>query len=105
MSTFTEEFKKQTINYLDANTPRIKACLNELNETELWESPGPASNSVGNLVLHLCGNITQYVISCLGNKEDLRERDLEFSVKGGFTPAVLLDKISNTLSMATGIIK
>lgn len=105
MKSLTEELIKQTIFYLDANTPRIKACLNELTETEIWESPGPASNSIGNLVLHLCGNITQYIISSMGNEEDIRQRDFEFAVKGGFTPSVLLDKISVTVARATGIIK
>jgi len=100
-----DEFVKQSINYIEANAPRIEACLKELDDNEIWQSPGAGCNSVGNLILHLCGNITQYVISALGNKEDNRERDKEFSEKGGYTGVMLFDKLSSTINKATAIIK
>jgi len=53
-----------------------------LPEKEIWWRPNAASNSVGNLVLHLSGNIAQWVISGLGGVPDTRERDLEFSERG-----------------------
>jgi uncharacterized damage-inducible protein DinB len=104
-SSLAQEFIKQSIYYFNINTPRIKACLVELKEDEVWQSPGSASNSIGNLVLHLCGNITQYVISSLGNTEDNRDRDKEFSEKGGYTITMLSDKLSDTVKRATEIIK
>lgn len=64
-----------------------------LSDTELWLRPNSSSNSIGNLVLHLCGNMTQYIISALGNNEDNRDRDSEFSAKEGFTAAELLEKM------------
>lgn len=64
-----------------------------LSYTELWLRPNSSSNSIGNLVLHLCGNMTQYIISALGNNEDNRDRDSEFSAKEGFTAAELLEKM------------
>ena len=103
-SSLAQEFIKQSIYYFNINTPRIKACLGELKEDEVWQSPGLASNSIGNLVLHLCGNITQYVISSLGNTEDNRDRDKEFSEKGGYTITMLFDKLSGTVKRATEII-
>jgi uncharacterized damage-inducible protein DinB len=100
-----DEFIKQSINYIEANTPRIQTCLKELDDNEIWQSPGAACNSVGNLILHLCGNITQYVISALGNTEDNRQREKEFSEKGGYTGIMLFDKLSSTINKATAIIK
>ncbi|NNJ88903.1 MAG: DUF1572 family protein [Eudoraea sp.] len=50
-----------------------------LTEEELWKKPNKASNSVGNLIIHLKGNITQYILAGLGRQEDHRQRDLEFS--------------------------
>jgi uncharacterized damage-inducible protein DinB len=61
---------------------RIEKCLAQLSEDEIWWRPNAASNSAGNLVLHLCGNIRQWIISGLGGAEDIRERDLEFAEQG-----------------------
>ncbi len=70
----SQEFKTQSVAYFEANTPRIEKCLAQLNETEVWLRPNGASNSVGNLLLHLCGNITQYILSSLGGQPDHRTR-------------------------------
>jgi len=79
----TQEIIAQSIFRMQENPPRIKNCLERLSETEVWQKPNEASNSIGNLILHLCGNITQYIIASLGNTEDQRTRDLEFSTTGG----------------------
>ena len=82
---------------MDEKTEMILKCLDMLSEDELWKRPNEASNSAGNLILHLCGNITQYIISALGEKEDIRERDLEFSTRGGMSKDLLIDKLSYVL--------
>src|ERR1700694_3711258 len=46
--------------------PRIAGCLEQLSEQEIWWRPNDASNSIGNLVLHVCGNMRQWIISGLG---------------------------------------
>ena len=103
--TFVEEFIEQSIYYIEKNTPRIIRCLQEIDEIEIWKSPNGNSNSVANLLLHLCGNIRQYVISALGTIKDTRERDKEFSTKTGYTKSALLNELTNTISEATSIIK
>ena len=55
--------------------PRITTCLAHLSAEQIWWRPNKASNSVGNLVLHLTGNVRQWIISGLGGAPDLRERD------------------------------
>jgi len=102
---FVKEFINQSIRHLDENTPRIKKCLEELSEEEIWKRPNRSSNSVGNLILHLCGNMTQYIISSLGGIEDERERDLEFSTSSGFSKQELLEKLTSTVSHCTRIIQ
>lgn len=62
--------------------PHILSCLRALSDEEIWWRPNAASNSVGNLVLHLCGNVRQWIISGVGGAEDVRQRDLEFSEQG-----------------------
>ncbi len=85
---------------MDEKTEMILKCLDMLSEEEIWQRPNEASNSAGNLILHLCGNITQYAISALGEKEDIRERDLEFSTLGGVTKQELITKLSAVLKQA-----
>ncbi len=90
---------------MSENTPRIAKCMQELTEEEVWQRPNASSNSIGNLILHLCGNITQYIISSLGGKDDLRVRDEEFAAVGGYTRAQLISKLEGTVSEAIQIIK
>jgi len=78
--------------------------MDEMSEEEIWRRPNPSCNSIGNMVLHLCGNITQYIISSLGGVEDIRQRDLEFSAQGGFNKIELFSKLESTVTRATEII-
>lgn len=90
---------------MDEKTEMVLKCLDMLTEEELWNRPNKASNSMGNLLLHLCGNITQYIISALGQKEDIRKRDLEFSVQGGITKSELTEKLLAVLEEAKRVMK
>ena len=100
-----DEFIQQSISRLEENTPKIEKCLNELTEDEVWHRPNASSNSTGNIILHLCGNITQYVISCLGNTADTRERDKEFSSTRVLQKAELIDKLKTTVEAAIKIMR
>jgi uncharacterized damage-inducible protein DinB len=105
MNTISKEFIEQSVIYINENLPRIEKCLNELNNDEVWKRPNSSSNSIGNLVLHLCGNITQWIISGLGKEHDKRNRDSEFEASSGYTANELKEKISSTISKAVSIIK
>jgi uncharacterized damage-inducible protein DinB len=102
---FIREFIDQSIHRISENTTKITACVDELDETDTWKRPNGHSNSVGNIILHLCGNIRQYAISSLGNAGDIRERDKEFSADGGYSKSELLKKLITTVEEAKGIIQ
>jgi uncharacterized damage-inducible protein DinB len=104
MSVFEKEFVEQCIFRLNENPPRIEKCLALLTEDEVWQRPNQSSNSIGNLILHLCGNIRQYAVSSLGNEPDRRHRDFEFETKGGFTKEELWSKFSETIALAIATI-
>lgn len=99
------DFLSAVLSYFQESAPRIQKCLAELSEEELWLRPNARSNSVGNLILHLCGNITQYVISALGGSADARVRDAEFAATGGFTKAELEQKLLHTVERAVVIME
>jgi len=80
--------------------PRIVGCLEQLSDDEIWWRPNEASNSIGNLVLHICGNMRQWIICGLGGAEDLRERDKEFAERGPVAREALLKKFQQTVGQA-----
>jgi len=69
--------------------PKIRFVLEGLSEADVWWRPNPASNSIGNLVLHLAGNVRQWVVSGIGGSADSRRRDEEFSKADGLSPGDL----------------
>lgn len=99
-----EEFVQNALYRLDESTRMNTISLEQLSEEDIWKRPNASLNSVGNLILHLCGNITQYVISSLGEIEDNRERDVEFSTESGFSKKELLDKLIETVDTAKRVI-
>jgi uncharacterized damage-inducible protein DinB len=105
MTDLRAEFIAQSVFRLEENTPRIKKCLDQLTEEEIWLRPNESSNSIGNLILHLCGNIRQYAVSSISGLEDSRVRDLEFSTTGGPTKAELYEKLSQTVGNAVSTIR
>lgn len=76
-----------------------------INREQVWMRPNKASNSIGNILLHLCGNIRQYVISALGDQPDIRERDKEFSAQGGYNKEESLVKLNDTLIQAINVMR
>lgn len=99
-----EELVKNALYRMDENTRMIKQSFYEISEEQLWQKPNASLNSIANLVLHLCGNITQYIISSLGENEDIRQRDAEFSASGGYTKTEILKKLEDTVDTAKRVI-
>jgi uncharacterized damage-inducible protein DinB len=85
-------------------TERISVCLGKLTADQVWARGHENENAVGNLVLHLSGNIRQWVISGLGGEPDVRVRDREFSTLDGIAPAELTSLIRGTVEEATAVI-
>jgi uncharacterized damage-inducible protein DinB len=84
---------------------RIQDCLGRLSIEQVWTRNNDNENSVGNLVLHLCGNVGQWVGSGIGGKPDTRQRDAEFAARGDIQPAELSARLDETVAEAAGIIR
>lgn len=83
--------------------PKIRRCLETLSDEDVWWRPNADSNSIGNLVLHLAGNIRQWIVSGVGGRPDLRERAKEFAadevtVGAEWDRARLADHLASTLA-------
>jgi uncharacterized damage-inducible protein DinB len=75
-----------------------------LSPEQVWARGGENQNAVGNLVLHLCGNVRQWIVSGVGGKPDIRQRDLEFSARGGAGTGELLERLRATVAEAVQVI-
>jgi uncharacterized damage-inducible protein DinB len=81
----------------DGYLPKIKEAVELLTDEEIWSRSGESNNSVGNLILHLSGNIRQYILSGAGGKPDQRNRPLEFKANGGISRDLLLKELEKTV--------
>jgi uncharacterized damage-inducible protein DinB len=84
---------------------RIKHCLDQLSDEQIWWRNSPEENSIGNLVLHLCGNVRQWIVGGLGGAADIRDRPAEFSQRGPIARAELLQKLEAVVQQAWSVLK
>jgi uncharacterized damage-inducible protein DinB len=80
--------------------PKIERCLELLTDKQIWWRANPQSNSIGNLLLHLSGNVRQWIVCSLGGAPDERDRDSEFAQRGIIPRDELLARLKQTLSEA-----
>jgi len=103
-SALAQILRKDARAGLEKYLPEIVRCLQMLSEKEIWWRPNNASNAAGNIVLHLCGNVRQWIISGLGEKPFLRERDKEFSERGPVPRRTLIARLRKTVEEACEVI-
>ena len=84
--------------------PKIAACLHVLPEADLWWRPNEASNSAGNLLLHLAGNLRQWIVSGLGGLPDTRRRAEEFEAPVLLPARQLLAELQTTVEAADRVL-
>ena len=88
----------------DESLTRILECLEKLTDEQIWWRPNESSNSIGNLVLHLCGNVRQWIGTGLGNLPDTRKRQTEFDERRQIERDVLVSELVSTMTMAKSVI-
>ena len=97
------EFSRRKL--LEHDWPRLKACVEPLTEDQVWWRPNDASNSIGNLILHLNGNVRQWLVDSFEGRFDERNRPAEFAAHGGFAPAELLERLGATIHEARSVLE
>lgn len=85
--------------------PKIERCMEKLTDEDVWWRRGEESNSIGNLLLHLSGNVRQWIVSGIGGAPDMRARQSEFDERNHISRAELLARISQTLHEADAVLK
>ena len=98
-------FLKFSVDKLRQLLDRIEVCLDKLTEAQIWARASENENAAGNLVLHLSGNVRQWITSSLGENPAPRDRDGEFSARGGTNTAQLKATLRSTVEEAIGVIQ
>lgn len=100
-----ELFVKFSAGKLRQFDTRIAACLDLLNDQQIWWRGAGTQNAIGNLVLHLCGNLGQWIVSGVGGAPDTRDRDAEFAAVEGPGKTELAAKLHGRVEEAAAIIE
>ena len=96
------EFRRRL---LDEHLPRLRRCVTALGDERTWRRPHAHGNSVGNLLLHLCGNTTQWILANFGAVVDARDRAAEFAADGGMTGEQLLAHLESVYRRAVSVVE
>jgi hypothetical protein len=96
------EFSRRKL--LEEYWPRLRACVESLTDEQIWWRPNEASNSIGNLILHLNGNVRQWLVSPFSRLEDTRDRPAEFSRRELISKSDLLSRLGATLAQASDVL-
>jgi hypothetical protein len=91
----------ETTNCLGSCVAKIKHCLGQLTDAQVWWRPHESMNSIGNLILHLSGNVRQWIVAGIGGEADVRDRPKEFSEKQMIPKGQLLGQLDAVVSAAT----
>ena len=103
MPTIEAEFLRYSGQKLDQLCGRIETCLDLLTIEQIWTRGGENQNAIGNLVLHLAGNVAQWILYGVGGQEDNRVRDIEFSTRDRLSAASLKQHLRPTVNQAVAL--
>jgi uncharacterized damage-inducible protein DinB len=98
------QFLDHSVAKLEQYCSRIETCLGMLTEEQVWARGGENENAVGNLVLHLSGNVRQWIVSGVGGQSDRRDRDSEFNARGSMPITALRERLRGTVQEAAAVI-
>ncbi len=98
-------FVRESTRYLrDVYLPRLERALEALPEGDLWWRPHEGVLTVGTILLHLEGNVRQWILSGMGALEDQRERASEFAATSGADGRTLFTRLTETVHAACELI-
>jgi uncharacterized damage-inducible protein DinB len=89
---------------LGINLKKMRHCLDQLSDEQVNWRPFEQQNSIANIILHLCGNVRQWIISGIGGEEDKRHRQAEFDDRASYTRAELLERLETTVREADAVL-
>ena len=85
--------------------PKIERCLDRLTQKDIWWRPNDASNSIGNLILHLCGNVTMWIVGGVGGLPFERHRQQEFDERREIPASELRERMRDVIARSDEVMR
>jgi uncharacterized damage-inducible protein DinB len=105
MTELADSLLSDARTFLSADyLPKIERCLDALTETDVWWRANPASNSIGNLVLHLDGSTRMWIVGVAGGRPVARDRAAEFAARDPIAKKELLTRLRTTMSEVDAVL-
>ncbi len=101
--TLEQTFLKYSADKLTQQADRIAVCLDQLTPEQIWTRNTDNENAIGNLVLHLAGNLRQWIGFGVGSKPDVRVRDREFGARGDIDAGELKERLLGVVRESAAI--
>jgi uncharacterized damage-inducible protein DinB len=101
----TESFQELSARYLEEYLEKIQIAVERLDEDQIWWRPAAGSNSVANLLLHLHGNLSLWVLKTLGGQPFERRRSEEFSADRTYRRKEMMDQLAQTVGRCADVIR
>ena len=103
-ATIPQTFLTYSTELLTHSEATINACLGRLTEAQILHRGGNHENSIANLLLHLSGNIRQWILHGIDNQPNVRQRDEEFSLHPTTPIPEIRTRFAATLDEARAVI-
>jgi hypothetical protein len=103
--TIETEFLNYSADTLRQFVDRIDSCVEKLNQEQVWARTSANQNAVGNLLLHLNGNVRQWIMHGVAGQPDIRDRRSEFATQGGPGTHQLLASLRTTVEEAAAVFR
>jgi hypothetical protein len=103
VSSLFIEFSRRKL--MEHYWPRLRTCVESLTVEQVWWRPNAASNSIGNLILHLNGNVRQWLVVSFNRQRDDRNRPAEFAAEDGMSAVQLLERLGATMNDAADVLE
>lgn len=103
--TLESEFLRFSVEKLRESMERIETCVAKLTPEQAWARGSESENAIGNLLLHLNGNVRQWILSGVSGEPDHRERSAEFAAREGTPAEDLVSRLRETVDAALDVIR
>jgi hypothetical protein len=101
-ATLFLEFSRRKL--LEQYWPRLRGCVEALTDEQVWWRPNAASNSIGNLILHLNGNVRQWLVVSFNRLDDRRDRPAEFNQREIIPASAVMEQLVSTMQQASEVL-
>jgi Protein of unknown function (DUF1572) len=100
----SSSFLAQAREQLAANHRLIRHCVAQLDDQRVWWRPHESQNSIGNLLLHVTGNLRERLLAIVAGQSHERQRAAEFAERAVIAKDVLLGRLEAVVALCEQVL-